>query len=87
MYTPAPRILATLIVICDDTAFVAESPAMMDKLLSYYKTFTIGWRIKVKSVNPGQCKIMYSESAADTKARYFGHSLIVGVLDRENKQA
>ena len=30
-------------------------------------------------MNPGKCKVMYSESAADTKAHYFGHSLIAEV--------
>ena len=61
---------------CDDTAFVDENPAMMDKLLSCYKTFTVRWRIRV---NPSKCKVMYNEPAADTKAHYFGHSLIVEV--------
>ena len=27
-------------------------------------------------MNPGECKVMYSESTADTKAHYFGHSLV-----------
>ena len=58
---------------CDDTAFVAENPAMMDVLLNCYKTFTVRWRIRV---NPGKCKVMYSELATITKAHYFGHSLI-----------
>ena len=42
---------------CDDTAseFVAENPAMTDLLLSCYKKFTVGWRIRV---NPGKCKVM-----------------------------
>ena len=35
---------------CDDTAFVASNPAMMDLLIGCYKTFTIRWRIRV---NPG----------------------------------
>ena len=39
---------------CDDTAFVAENPAMMDILLNCYKTFTVRWRIRV---NPGKCKV------------------------------
>ena len=30
-------------------------------------------------VNPGKCKVMYSELAAATKAHYFGHSLIAEV--------
>jgi hypothetical protein len=58
---------------CDDTAFVAENPAMMDVLLNCYKTFTVRWRIRV---NPGKCKVMYSKLATTTKAHYFGHSLI-----------
>ena len=35
---------------CDDTAFVASEPAMMDLLISCYTNFTIRWRIRV---NPG----------------------------------
>ena len=61
---------------CDDTAFVAEDPNMMDVLLNCYKTFTVRWRI---SVNPGKCKVMYNESATLSKAHYFGHSLIAEV--------
>ena len=30
-------------------------------------------------VNPGKCKVMYSESAAAKKSHYFGHSLIAEV--------
>ena len=41
---------------CDDTAFVASEPEMMELLLGCYKTFTIRWRIRV---NPGKCKVMY----------------------------
>ncbi len=37
---------------CDDTAFAAENPAMMDTLLGCYKTFTVRWRIRV---NLGKC--------------------------------
>ena len=48
----------------------------MDILLNCYKTFTVRWRIRV---NPGKCKVMYSESAAVSKAHYFGHSLIAEV--------
>ena len=56
---------------CDDTAFVAENPVMMDLLLGCYKNFTIRWRIRV---NPGKCKIMYSERtlAADVRTHRFG---------------
>jgi hypothetical protein len=61
---------------CDDTAFVAEDPNMMDILLNCYKTFTVRWRIRV---NPGKCKAIYSESATVSKAHYFGHSLIAEV--------
>ena len=61
---------------CDDTAFVAEDPVMMDLLLSCYKTFTVRWRIRV---NPGKCKVMYSDRATATKAHYFGDSLITEV--------
>ena len=59
-----------------DTAFVAENPAMMNIFLNCYKTFIVRWRIRV---DPGRCKVMYSESAASTKAHYFGHSIIVEV--------
>ena len=52
---------------CDDTAFVAADPAMMEVLLTCYKTFTVRWRIRV---NPGKCKVMYSESAVNTQAHY-----------------
>jgi hypothetical protein len=62
---------------CDDTAFVAENPAMMDLLLSCYKTFTIRWRIRV---NPGKCKVMYSQGATNTKTHYFGDTHIAEVL-------
>ena len=61
---------------CDDTAFVAAEPAMMDKLLGCYKTFTVRWRIRV---NPGKCKVMYSEDAVNTQAHYFGESVIAEV--------
>ena len=40
---------------CDDTAFVASNPAMMDLLIGCYKNFTIRWRIRV---NPGKCKVI-----------------------------
>ena len=39
---------------CDDTAFVASEPIMMDLLLSCYKTFTVRWRIRV---NPGAWQV------------------------------
>ena len=60
---------------CDDTAFVAENPIMMDKLLNCYKTFTVRWRIRV---NPGKCKVMYSERAkeADIRTHLFGDTVI-----------
>ena len=60
---------------CDDTAFVAENPAMMDKLLDCYKTFIVRWRIRV---NPGKCKVMYSERAkeADIRTHLFGDTVI-----------
>ena len=58
---------------CDDTAFVASNPAMVDLLINCYKTFTIRWRIRV---NPGKCKVMYSEKAARTQTHFFGHSEI-----------
>ena len=60
---------------CDDTAFVAENPAMMDKLLECYKTFTVRWRIRV---NPGKCEVMYSERAkeADIRTHLFGDTVI-----------
>jgi hypothetical protein len=61
---------------CDDTAFVADTPATMDLLLRCYKTFTIRWRIRV---NPGKCKVMYSDRATSTRAHYFGDSLITEV--------
>ena len=64
------------LVFCDDTAFVAENPSMMDVLLNCYKTFIVRWTIRV---NPRKCKVMYSESAAAPKAHYFGHSLIAEV--------
>ena len=56
---------------CDDTAFVASEPAMMDVLINCYKTFTIRWRIRV---NPGKCKVMYSERIpeADVRTHRFG---------------
>ena len=52
-------------LLCDDTAFVASNPAMMDLLIGCYKNFTIRWRIRV---NPGKCKVMYSDKTlpADT---------------------
>ena len=31
----------TVYLFCDDTAFVAENPAVMDRLLNCYKTFTV----------------------------------------------
>ena len=69
--------------------------SMMDTciLLNCYKTFTVRWRIRV---NPGKCKVMYSESAVNTKTHYFGHSIIAevttlkyipGLLDRKHRQA
>ena len=60
---------------CDDTAFVAENPVMMDRLLNCYKTFTVRWRIRV---NPGKCKVMYSERAkeADIRTHLFGGTVI-----------
>ena len=60
---------------CDDTAFVAENPIMMDKLLNCYKTFTVRWRIRV---NPGKCKVMYSERTkeADLRTHLFGGTVI-----------
>ena len=60
---------------CDDTAFVAENPAMMDKLLDCYKTFIVRWRIRV---NPGKCKVMHSERAkeADIATHLFGDTMI-----------
>ena len=56
---------------CDDTAFVASEPAMMDLLISCYKNFTIRWRMRV---NPGKCKVMYSERAlaANVRTHRFG---------------
>ena len=57
---------------CDDTAFVAAEPAMMDLLINcYYKTFTIRRRIRV---NPGKCKVVYSERTleADVRTHRFG---------------
>ena len=61
---------------CVDTAFVAEDPNMMDVLLNCYKRFNVRWKIRVI---PGKCKVMYSESAAASKAHSFGHSLIAEV--------
>ena len=58
---------------CDDTAFVASEPAMMDLLLACYKTFTVRWRIRV---NPGKCKVMYSEHAGHTRSHYFGDEVL-----------
>ena len=59
---------------CDDTAFVAENPVMMDKLLSCYKTFIVRWRIRV---NPGKFKVMYSERTkeADIRTHLFGDTV------------
>ena len=51
---------------CDDTAFVAAEPAMMDMLINCYKTFTIRWRIRV---NPGKCKVMYSGRTSEADVR------------------
>ena len=60
---------------CDDTAFVAENPAMMERILDCYKTFTIRWRIRV---NPGKCKVMYSGRAldADIRNHLFGDTVM-----------
>ena len=63
----------TVYLFCDDTSFVASDPAMMDLLLSCYKTFTIRWRIRVK---PSKCKVMYSENATQPQAHFFGDSEI-----------
>ena len=50
----------------------------MDLLIGCYKTFTIRWRIRV---NPGKCKVMYSEKtlAADTRTHLFGDTVIAEV--------
>ena len=79
---------------CDDTAFVAAEPAMMDLLINCYKTFTIRWRIRV---NPGKCKVMYSERTleADVRTHRFGDIEIAqvkslkvsGVLDWKGWQS
>ena len=60
---------------CDDTSFVDENPAMMDKLLDCHKAFTVMWRIRV---NPGKCNVMYSERAldADIRTHLFGDTVI-----------
>ena len=58
---------------CGDTAFVAPNPAMVGLLIGCYKTFTIRWRIRV---NPGKCKVMYSERALHTHAHFFGDNEI-----------
>ena len=58
---------------CDGTAFVASNPAMMDLLIGCYKTFTIRWRIRI---NPGKCKVVYSEKTLHTHAHYFGDNEI-----------
>ena len=63
---------------CDDTAFVASNPAMLDLLLGCYKTFTVRWRIRV---NPGKCKVMYSEQTPveDIRTHMFGGIVIADV--------
>ena len=63
---------------CDDTTFVASEPTMMDLLISCYKNFTIRWRIRV---NPGKCKVVYSERAlaADVRTHRFGDIVIAHI--------
>lgn len=60
---------------CDDTTFVASEPAMMNLLLGCHKAFTVRWRI---TVNPGKCKVMYSEQtlAANVRTHMFGDTKI-----------
>ena len=48
---------------------------MMDKRLDCYKTFIGRWRIRV---NPGKCKVMYSERTldADIRTHLFGDTVM-----------